>query len=198
MRPSLIQILILSAIAGVCLLFATFVLLRKTGEYIVIIAAVSYVYSLIILPYMIASTCQTHYCDRLCQKTHSSNRRDDFNLVELAPTAPLNPADSADLEENKSEGNQPEIFHVDLNDDPAMVSHSMSYEEDEGNNPTAIEEEEEEEVEAPASAPEHATRRIKSIERSFRKDQEKNKNKNKNKRRNNEKKKKSNIEEITL
>jgi hypothetical protein len=54
MRFSLLQLLVLTLICGIPLLFATFVLLQKTGEYLVIIAIVSYVFSIGMLPYLIA------------------------------------------------------------------------------------------------------------------------------------------------
>jgi hypothetical protein len=61
MRTALLQLLILTLICGIPLLFATFVLLQKTGQYIVIIAVVSYFFTIILLPYLMAVGFQTKF-----------------------------------------------------------------------------------------------------------------------------------------
>lgn len=94
MRLSLFQLLILTLISGIPLLFATFLLLQKTGQYIVIIAIASYGFTVLVLPYLLALGCQTNTiacvsnrcCPNLVQRW--SNRPNLNADTAAAPSAP--------------------------------------------------------------------------------------------------------------
>jgi hypothetical protein len=100
MRWSLIQILILTGIAGIPLLMATFQLLRKTGEYVVIIACVSYVYSAYVLPFLLAFSCKTRFWERI-RKSNNKKKQED----EETHRALFNSSDSDSAERNSDHNN---------------------------------------------------------------------------------------------
>lgn len=54
---ALLPPLVLIGLSAAPLLFASFALLRKTGEYLIILAGVAYAYTLFLLPLLLASTC---------------------------------------------------------------------------------------------------------------------------------------------
>ena len=70
MRGALLAPLILVIIIGIPLLFATFTLLQKTGQYLIIMAIVSYIVSVSILPGILAFVPHSHKFMLKCRSTH--------------------------------------------------------------------------------------------------------------------------------
>ena len=66
MTASLIAPLILTFLSGFPLLYAEFQLLRKCGQYIIILAVVSYVYCVFSLAYLMQLGCTLKACDKIC------------------------------------------------------------------------------------------------------------------------------------
>lgn len=92
MRFSLLHLLVLTLICGIPLLFATFVLLQKTGQYIVIIAIVSYLFSIFILPYLLAFGFRTKlikWCRSKCRKGSNYHPTSQLYRLEREAVAPL-------------------------------------------------------------------------------------------------------------
>lgn len=93
MRFSLLHLLVLTLICGIPLLFATFVLLQKTGQYIVIIAVVSYLFSIFILPYLLAFGFRTNitkwFYEKCLKKGTSYHVTHQRSIAEREAVAPL-------------------------------------------------------------------------------------------------------------
>ena len=75
MRSATIGPLVLSVLAGLPLLFLSqFSLLRKTGQYIIILSVVSYVITCIILPHAMDSICETNFVQWVRNLTKRSSQ----------------------------------------------------------------------------------------------------------------------------
>lgn len=77
---------ILTVLIGIPLLFAKFQLLRKFGEYVIIVALVSFVFTLVFLPYLMALGCRTKWCEAMCydeEDFHYNDVEDDHTVEEI-------------------------------------------------------------------------------------------------------------------
>lgn len=95
MTSSLIAPLILTFLSGFPLLFAEFQLLRKCGQYIIILALVSYVYCVFFLAYLMPLGCRTRSCDRICGHIDP----EVFRALEVDPDAEEEVARNSPLRE---------------------------------------------------------------------------------------------------
>lgn len=83
MRFALLGPVILSILSAIPLLFASLQILRKTGQYIIILSATSYVFSVVLMPFLLGLSCSTKFCSYFFNNQSSDRNRESVVIRSL-------------------------------------------------------------------------------------------------------------------